>query len=216
MHCSDSQAIADDCLLIFARYPRPGQVKTRLIPALGAAAASDLYRRLAEHTLAQARLLRQRHPLSITLWFTGDDATALKAWLGEDIDYQPQVAGDLGDRLQGAFQHAFGQGYRRVVAIGTDCPELNAQLLWQGFQALTHHELVLGPATDGGYYLIGLQRAVAELFHEIPWSTATVLQQTVAVADRLGLCYGQLPPLTDVDTPEDLDICHRILSVPPV
>ncbi|ASC70418.1 2-phospho-L-lactate guanylyltransferase [Halomicronema hongdechloris C2206] len=214
MSSADSSSTGQDCLLIFARYPQPGQVKTRLIPALGPVAASDLYRRLAEHTLAQGRALSRYRPLSITLWFTGADAAAMTAWLGANIDYCLQPEGDLGYRLHWAFEAAFAQGYRRVIAIGTDCPQLDSSLLNQGFRALDHHELVLGPATDGGYYLIGLQRAVAALFQGIPWSTAAVHQQTVAAAEQLGLSHWQLRSLTDVDTPEDLDICNQILSTP--
>ena len=93
-----------------------------------------------------------------------------------------------------------------VVLIGTDCPDLNAQLIAEAFQALGEHDLVLGPAIDGGYYLIGLRRLIPELFTGIPWSTSAVLRQTLRIAQKLELAVAQLPLLSDVDRPEDLPI----------
>lgn len=198
------------CLLIFARYPEVGQVKTRLIPALGPEGATTTYRQMATHVIAQVRELRQRQPLAVTVWFTGGSQAGMATWLGADLTYQQQSGGDLGQRLQTAFQVTFDQGYQVGMAIGTDCPSLTPAILDQGWQALQHHDLVLGPATDGGYYLIGLNRPVPELFQGIAWSTAVVLEQTVAIADRLGLTRYHLPALTDVDTPQDLAIWQQI------
>jgi hypothetical protein len=106
--------------------------------------------------------------------------------------------------MASAFQGSFETGMNSVVLIGTDCPDLNASLLAQAFQALKQHDLVLGPAEDGGYYLIGLRRLIPELFTGISWSTAEVLQQTQSIAQRLGLAVAYLPLLSDVDRPEDL------------
>lgn len=203
-------AFVPACLIIFARYPEAGKVKTRLMPAVGAEAAAAIYRQMAELTLAQARALVDVRPVSIQVWFTGGHADALPQWLGEDLTYQPQPEGDLGDRLSQAFCTAFDQGHTAVIAIGTDCPSLSTTLLNQGFEALQHHDLVLGPATDGGYYLIGLQRSRPELFQDIAWSTAGVLQQTKTIAAKLGLTHFHLPTLTDVDNPEDLEIWEQV------
>jgi rSAM/selenodomain-associated transferase 1 len=199
-----------NCLLIFARYPEPGKVKTRLMPAVGAEGAAQIYREMAEHTLTQARAVAQLNGIALQLWFTGGNRDALKQWLGTDIAYYPQPEGDLGDRLIFALQAAFAAGHRAVIAIGTDCPSLDSAVLLQAFEVLTNHDLVLGPATDGGYYLIGLQRPIPALFQNIPWSTAAVLQQTEAVADALGLTRYHLPSLTDVDHPEDLELWRQI------
>jgi uncharacterized protein len=105
-----------------------------------------------------------------------------------------------------AFQSAFGTGSKRVVTIGIDCPELDAATLAQAFLALQEHDLVLGPATDGGYYLIGLRSLIPELFSGIDWGTDQVFRQTIAVAEAKGLAIATLTPLTDVDRPEDLPI----------
>ena len=153
--------MSNDCLIVFTRYPQSSQVKTRLIPALGAAGAAALHRRMAEHTLAQAKALRQTRELSIEVWFTGSSTVAqMQKWLGTDVDYYVQPEGDLGDRMVSAFKSVFSKGYTSALIVGTDCPDLNTALLAQGFSALAQHDLVLGPAIDGGYYLMGLQRLI--------------------------------------------------------
>lgn len=193
-------------LIIFTRYPKPGTAKTRLIPALGAEGAADLHRQMTQHTLAQARSLCSVRSIAIEIRFTGSDAAGMRAWLGDDISYEPQGEGDLGDRLLRAFDTAFEQGSQAVVVIGTDCPYLDAALLETAFDALQQRDLALGPAEDGGYYLIGLRKPIPELFAEIPWSTAEVCQRTVAIAQHLGLSLDLdgLPTLSDVDYPQDL------------
>jgi uncharacterized protein len=196
---------AKDCLIIFTRYPQPGQVKTRLIPALGPEGAAALHRRMVEHTLDQARALRKIKPVSIEVWFTNGSMTQMQEWLGEDVAYQTQPAGDLGNRLALAFESAFRNGSTATVIIGTDCPDLRTDLLEESFSALQRQALVLGPAIDGGYYLIGLQRPVPELFAGIAWSTASVLQATVETAEQLGLKPYYLARLSDIDLPQDLN-----------
>ncbi|MEE3718350.1 TIGR04283 family arsenosugar biosynthesis glycosyltransferase [Tumidithrix elongata RA019] len=207
MGLTESFPAVRECLIVFARYPEIGKVKTRLIPALGAEAATSLYKEMAEHTLEQARTLRQnRESLSIQVWFTGGNETQMQAWLGNDLAYHIQIEGDLGDRMAHALQSAIAQGYQSVAIVGTDCPELDAKILDRGFRELQEQELVLGPAKDGGYYLIGLQRFVPELFAEIPWSTSEVFQRTVEIAERLGLTRFDLPSLSDIDTKADVAI----------
>jgi hypothetical protein len=197
-------------LIVFTRYPEPGKTKTRLIPALGAEGATQLQRQMTNHTIAQVRELAGQCPLSVEVRYAGGDRSSMQTWLGADLDHQPQGEGDLGARMANAFQTAFAQGIERAVTIGTDCPDLNASLLTQAFEALRHHDLVLGPATDGGYYLIGLRRLVPELFVGVDWGTETVFRQTVEKAEALGLAIAYLAPLTDVDRPEDLGIWERV------
>jgi rSAM/selenodomain-associated transferase 1 len=108
--------------------------------------------------------------------------------------------------MASAFQASFAAGMTAGVLIGSDCPELNAPLMAEAFQLLRQHDLVLGPALDGGYYLIGVRRLIPELFTGIPWSTAEVLQQTLSIAQQLGLTVAKLPLLSDVDRPEDLSV----------
>jgi uncharacterized protein len=192
------------CLIIFTRYPEPGKTKTRLIPALGIEGAALLHQQMAEYTVQQARTLQQSQSLAIEIWFVGGNIELMQTWLGKDLVFREQPEGDLGDRMSAAFQTAFNQGYTAVIIVGTDCPELNTALLAQGFAELQNHPLTLGPALDGGYYLIGLRQFVPELFTKIPWSTAAVLSTTLKIADRLALNPNLLPYLQDIDTPQDL------------
>ena len=210
--------VVKERLIIFTRYPRPGKAKTRLIPALGAEGAATLQRQMTEHTLTQIKTLTPS--TSVEIWFA-DDRSAQKQmqdWLGAEWSYQPQCEGDLGDRLITAFQTAFATGMERAIIIGTDCPGLTADRITQAFQALHNHDLVLGDATDGGYYLIGLPRSIPELFQGISWSTPEVRQQTVAIATQLKLTVAHLPPLSDIDYPEDLPIWQAVLDAqrPPI
>jgi hypothetical protein len=130
----------------------------------------------------------------------------MQSWLGSSLIYQRQSEGDIGCRMASAFQASFEAGMNSVVLIGIDSPDLNAQLMAEAFQALHQHDLVLGPALDGGYYLIGLRRLIPELFTGIRWSTAEVLPQTLRIAQRLELAVAKLPLLSDVDRPEDLSV----------
>jgi uncharacterized protein len=187
-------------LIIFTRYPIPGEAKTRLIPALGAAGAAQLQRRMTRQTIATA----QQTPHPIQIQFCGGTIDELRSWLGDKLGYEAQTTGDLGDRMAAAFDQGFAAGHDRVVTIGTDCPGIDRTILDQAFTALESHDLVLGPAADGGYYLIGLRRAIPELFQSIAWSTATVRTKTLEIATALNLSYALLPELSDIDRPEDL------------
>lgn len=197
-------AMNRECLIVFTRYPEPGKAKTRLIPALGEDGASNLHRQMTEHTLSQVRELQSDRATRVEVYFTGGDQSLMQDWLGTDIIYQPQGEGDLGQRMKSAFQTAFAVGMEGVAIVGTDCPGLDAKIMAQAFEQLNGHDLVLGPATDGGYYLIGLRRVIPELFAGINWGTSEVREKTVAIAISLGLVVAYLPPLFDVDRPEDL------------
>ncbi|HLO49730.1 MAG TPA: TIGR04282 family arsenosugar biosynthesis glycosyltransferase [Kamptonema sp.] len=193
-------------LIIFTRYPEPGITKTRLIPVLGIEGAAKLHRELALCTIAQAKQIQNSRQLLVEVYFTGGSQQLMQAWLGSDIFYQNQVTGDLGTKMAAAFQISFNSGVEKVVIVGTDCPDLNSQIMALAFDELAVYDLVLGPALDGGYYLIGLRQFVPELFKSINWGTAEVLQQTVAIARNLNLAVAYLPPLADIDRPEDLSI----------
>ncbi len=197
---------AKECLIIFTRYPEPGKTKTRLIPVLGAEGAATLQRQMTEQKLAQVRELQAAYPVSVEVHFTGGNEQLMQSWLGSSLIYQRQSEGDIGCRMASAFQASFEAGMNSVVLIGIDSPDLNAQLMAEAFQALHEHDLVLGPALDGGYYLIGLRRLIPELFTGIRWSTAEVLPQTLRIAQRLELAVAKLPLLSDVDRPEDLSV----------
>lgn len=193
-------------LIVFTRYPEAGKTKTRLIPVLGKEGAAKLHQQLTEGTISQAKQLKNTRQLFVEVYFTGGSQKLMEAWLGNDIFYQNQVTGDLGLKMAAAFEMSFNSGIEKVVLIGTDCPGLNADLMAKAFNELDGQDLVLGPALDGGYYLIGLRRFVPEIFMGINWGTAEVLGQSVAIAQNLNLAIAYLPPLADIDRPEDISI----------
>ena len=190
-------------LMIFTRYPTPGKVKTRLIPAVGAAGAAMLHRQMTEATLSKARELSEQISVTIAVHFDGSDRDRMVDWLGSDLSYQAQGEGDLGVRMERSISMAC-QSAERVVLIGTDCPMLTVEILAQAFELLLEHDLVLGAALDGGYYLIGMRQPQPELFVGVEWGTDRVLSQTIDIANRLNLAIGSLPKLADIDRPADL------------
>jgi rSAM/selenodomain-associated transferase 1 len=198
--------------MLFTRYPVPGQVKTRLIPHLGAKAAAALQRRMTEHVLAQVTGAAQRLPLAVEVYFAGGSQAQMQAWLGDSAICYPQGEGSLGDRLIAAFRQTFERGRPGAIAIGSDCPALATEHLAAAVEALQRVDVALGPATDGGYYLIGLRQLEPALFEGIDWGTDKVLAQTLAVASAQGLTVEQLAPLTDIDRPEDLPQWERIAA----
>ena len=200
-------------LIVFTRYPTPGETKTRLIPALGAEGAATLQRQMTEHTLKTAQTLVEEAPnTQVDIRFSGSSKRQMQQWLGHQWTYNAQGKGDLGDRLVRAFQSAFEQGAESAIAIGIDCPGITSPLLHTALRELHTHDLVLGPATDGGYYLIGLSKVTPGLFQSIEWGTDRVLQQTLTHASRLNLKTTQLAPLADVDRPADLGIWEAVAN----
>ncbi|MDZ8028734.1 MAG: TIGR04282 family arsenosugar biosynthesis glycosyltransferase [Nostoc sp. ChiQUE01a] len=196
-------------LIIFTRYPEPGKTKTRLIPVLGSVGAANLQRQMTEHTILQVKELQKLIDISVKMWFSGGDLQVMQRWLGLDLVYQPQGEGDLGSRMARSLFEAFQSGAEKAIIIGTDCPGLNAQILATAFDKLRTFDLVLGPAIDGGYYLIGLRQPIPELFANIEWGTAQVFQRTVEIAQKLNLLHINLVSLADVDRPEDLSIWEQ-------
>ena len=187
-------------VVVMLKAPREGTVKTRLAAVLGAAQATRVYRLLVERQIAA---IPPDWPVEIH--FAPADAQGeMRDWLGPSPRLYPQTDGDLGRRLSFAVDASFGRGASTVLVIGGDCPELDRDALLSAAGALRTHEVVLGPAGDGGYYLIGLTLPQPELFADIPWSTDGVLAATLQAADALGLIPLRLPMRDDVDTLADL------------
>ena len=186
-------------LIVFLKSPRPGWVKTRLAIELGAEAACEAYVRLVE------TVLRQLAPLdNVELRFTPDDSRAeIEPWRRPKWRASPQGSGSLGDRLARAVDEAFQSGARRVIVIGSDCPAVRPADIEAASAALEDHDVVLGPAVDGGYWLIGLRSPDTRVFEGISWSTHLVLTQTLARCREAGLTVSLLRELRDVDTLED-------------
>ncbi len=193
-------------LIIFTRYPEPGSTKTRLIGALGANGASELQRQMTELAVGIACELKALIGIAIEIRFVGGDDFKMRQWLGNDIEYAAQIGLDLGERMDNAFKDGFDKGFDRIVVVGSDCPELTTDILNEAFQALDHHPVVLGPASDGGYYLIGLKQRLSNVFQNIPWGTQNVLEVTRTALSSLEVSCTLLERLSDVDTPEDLHI----------
>ncbi len=193
-----------DQLTIFTRYPESGHTKTRLISALGGEGAAALQKKLTEEIIQKIEQLVKSSTIEPVIYFEGGDLESMQNWLGQDLRYKPQSPGNLGEKLKKAFGDAFSAGAQRVVTIGCDCPGLSKEHIGKAFDALYLHDLVLGPATDGGYYLIGIKYSIDALFENIPWGTDKVFEKTVSLAQQLGLSVKFLEELNDVDRPEDL------------
>ena len=188
-------------LVIFARAPRPGHVKTRIAAQLGAMAAVEIYRSLAEQTIAMARM---GTGYGVTIEYSPRDSESLmRDWLGGSLSLRPQCDGDLGARMAAAIDEEFARGAQRVVLIGTDCPGLTFSLIESAFVSLEQTDVVLGPATDGGYYLVGVARPYPEIFQDVPWSSPTTLCVTLDRARERKLRVSLLDELADIDTADD-------------
>jgi rSAM/selenodomain-associated transferase 1 len=190
--------------MVFARAPTPGEAKTRLIPALGQAGAAALHRRLVMHCLRAATNSRVG---PVELWCAPDASDPFfrecQRQLG--VSLYPQGEGDLGARMQRAFESALTRA-RRAILVGSDIPALSTQHLRDAERALVGgDDVVIGPAEDGGYVLIGLSRCDPELFRGIPWGGSEALAETRRRIAALGWRLIELPALWDVDRPEDLE-----------
>lgn len=181
-------------LVLFARYPAPGACKTRLIPALGPEGAAAIHRRLTERTLEVLRA----SGAPVTVAFTGAGADAFAAWLGPDVALVEQADGDLSARLLACLDPA------PVIFFGADTPDIATHHVEAAMAALSEHEVVIGPAEDGGYYLIGMRQPMTELLTDMPWSTDQVLPETLARLAARGIAPVLLEMLADCDRPEDL------------
>jgi uncharacterized protein len=201
-------------VIVFTRYPEPGKTKTRLIPRLGPDGAAGLQRYMTEHVIEQALALKKGRPISIEVRYDGGNRLLMSRWLGRDVLYREQRGQDLGDRMLIAFQDAFAHGMERVLLFGTDCPNITSTILEKGFHELVLSDLVLGPAADGGYYLIGMKRPYPLLFAGIPWGTNSVLEKTIEKARTLKLSVALVDTLEDVDRPEDFHLLpkERLIS----
>lgn len=199
---------AESALVIFAKAPIPGQVKTRLCPPLTPDEAATLHGSFVLDTLERTKTAVARLKLPFDRYLAcAPSSTHVFFKIMEErqgVRLIDQVGDDLGARMQQAFETMFAGGYRRVLIVGTDVPTLPFDHYKQALALLETNDLVLGPAFDGGYYLIGLKRTAPDLFTGIPWSTDQVLKLTQEKAAKLGLKISLLSPWRDVDTIDDL------------
>lgn len=188
----------EQALLIFARNPEPGKCKTRLASTIGDTAALAIYTFLLEHTAKIARSLKNTDKHVYFSDHQGDGSL----WEPETFSCHIQRGEDLGARMLSAFEDAFAAGYGKVVLIGTDLYDLGPEDLAAAFASLDTHQAVLGPADDGGYYLLGLTKKVPALFRNKAWGTETVLEATLRDLD--GIPSFLLPLRNDIDRYEDI------------
>ncbi|MFM9837610.1 MAG: TIGR04282 family arsenosugar biosynthesis glycosyltransferase [Cyclobacteriaceae bacterium] len=192
-------------LILFYRNPELGKVKTRLAKTIGDEKALAIYLRLSAHT----RTITQDLSVDKVVYYshfvdTGD------AWPNSSFQKKVQRGNDLGEKMQNAFAEEFKNGYESICIIGTDCLELTNEILTQALDQLENHDAVIGPANDGGYYLLGMKKLIPALFQNKNWSTDSVATDTINDFKILGLSFAQLLPLTDVDEEKDLPLGFRI------
>lgn len=187
-----------DILIIFARNPVRGKVKTRLAAAVGDDMALSVYEELLGHTKTVVQKLKVDKIICYS-----DQVEVRDIWEGDFLKAQQQGA-DLGERMLEAFKYVFRLGYIKAVIIGTDCPSLDERIICEAFKSLDNNEIVVGPAFDGGYYLLGMTKLHKQLFNNVEWSTPVVFETTVHRCTALNLRYHTLPCLHDVDELKDL------------
>lgn len=191
----------NNLLIIYVKAPRAGMVKTRLLEEFSAEEALALYRAMAKDLIAR---LRDSRAFTLQVHFAPEDAAEeLQSWLGGGLILRPQQGRNLGERMHGSFAAAFREGFQKTAIIGSDLPTLTHSRVIEAFRQLDWCEMVLGPAEDGGYYLIALKSPQPELFEEVEWSSPAVLSRTLENASRGGLKVIQLPRERDLDTPAD-------------
>lgn len=199
-------------IIVFARFPEAGRVKTRLIPALGPAGALRLHRQLVLRTLRTAEEACRSCRAQLELHFDGAGQDRIESWLGDTWRVRLQGAGDLGERIARGFEEGFRDNSGAIILIGSDCPGLSPEILSNAFESLGQNQVVLGPATDGGYYLVGLARPIPELFRDISWGGDRVLEQSLNQLRRIGVVPALLPELPDIDRPADLETWRRLVD----
>lgn len=190
--------ISKQCaILVFQKNPILGKVKTRLAATMGNERALEIYKELVSHTHAE---LQQLENADIFIYMSDSD---LVNNFHPSFEIKLQKGADLGARMQNAFEYTFQQGYKKVLIIGTDCPGINKELLNDAFRILSNKQVALGPAIDGGYYLLGMDAFYPYLFKNITWSTAKVLDQTLQIAKSHKLTCSLLKKLRDIDIEAD-------------
>lgn len=191
-------------LIIFYRNPGLGKVKTRLAATLGDEKALAVYLLLASHT----KDISEHVDVDKVVYYT-DFIDREDNWPNALFDKQLQRGVDLGERMLNAFADGFSNGYRSICIIGTDCFELTPEIITKAFKKLEQQDAVMGPARDGGYYLLGMNNLLAGVFKNKQWSTGSVCAETLSDFKKLGLNFFQLELLTDIDEEKDLPVAIK-------
>jgi len=201
-------------IFIMMKYPEAGKVKVRLAQSIGEEAATRLYEAFIQDTLATVQTLDIPFHIAV---HPPESQEKLARWLGPSHRYFHQEGANLGERLQNGFATMFDKGYQQVVALASDCPDLPFEILQEAVASLQTRKVVIGPAPDGGYYLIGFSRDlfIPSAFRNISWSTDTVLQETLSRIESETKLVHMLPEWQDIDTKSDLqDFYEKYESQP--
>jgi len=186
-------------LIIFAKAPRSGKVKTRLSPYLDDEGRMEVCRRLLERTV---NLLGSLEGIDTRICYSPPDAE--EYFLRFGLEVYPQQGEDIGMRMYHAIESTLSEGYGRAVLVGADIPGLAPPIIMNALDLLARHDVVFGPAEDGGYFLVGLRRPVKEIFEGVEWSSSATLSQSVSAAEGCGMKVALTAPLPDMDTIDDL------------
>jgi rSAM/selenodomain-associated transferase 1 len=195
-------------LIVFVKNPIAGKVKTRLAHTIGNERALEVYLSLMSHTIAIGAMAECDRAV-----FFSDEIENDPVWVNEGYISKLQSGSDLGERMHNAFDWAFGAGYKKAVIIGSDCPELTTQIIHKAFSVLDEQRVVIGPATDGGYYLLGMKQLHSSVFRGKQWSTDNVTLDTILDLKRENHSYALLETLSDVDEEKDLVLMSKIISL---
>jgi len=194
----------------FAKYPEPGKVKTRLAEHIGFEKAAFFCRRISEYVLKRTAPSDSTY-LRIVFYTPDEMRKEFAEWLPCEI-LQAQKGPDIGERMDNALKEMFDRGAEKAIVVGADIPGLNREIIDNAFEKLDCADIVLGPALDGGYYLIGMKSPHPEVFRNITWSTGEVLNETLFRIKKAGLSYSTVVTLFDVDGPEDLLKTEKIMK----
>jgi rSAM/selenodomain-associated transferase 1 len=192
------------CVILFVKLPGPGKVKSRLAQDLD----GDIVQRLYECMVLDAIDMLKQAKTPFRICYDPPDAQErVRQWLGQAYAYMPQTGGDLGERMERAFTSVFSEGVEEALLIGSDIPSLNAATINEAFRSFSVCDAVIGPANDGGYYLIGFKKSafVPGIFHSMAWSTKVVFRETLGRLQKISLAVHRLPELTDIDTLQDVE-----------
>lgn len=190
----------DDRIIIFVRNPEKGKVKSRLAKDIGEDQALNVYHRLLNYTKEITKKLNSEKAIYYSEFLDDNDL-----WDNMIYDKHLQTGQDLGERMQDAFSSAFAQGKKRVVIIGSDCMELESYMIKEAFAVLENNDVVIGPARDGGYYLLGMKKFLPTLFENKPWSSPDLLVDTLLDLKKMDASYYLMKTLNDIDNVDDLN-----------
>lgn len=191
--------MSKEAIIVFLKFPELGRSKTRLAATVGDENALKVYNELLKRT----HLITK--DLKVDKYLFYDKFSENKMPWGDDLYFTAyQKESNLGGRMRDAFEQLFAKSYQRVVIIGSDCYELSQNIIEGALEALKTKDVVIGPAKDGGYYLLGLNKMVPQLFTNIPWSTEEVFKMSTSILESLGIQYATTPKLSDIDTFDDL------------